>query len=315
MKIFAPDYYKDFSCIADKCRHSCCIGWEIDIDDKSLKKYNSISGKFAQRLKENIKKGEECSYFKLSGNERCPFLNENNLCDIFINLGEDYLCQICTDHPRFRNFFDSRIEIGLGLTCEEAARLIVTNEKKVCLTEIQADENETSSNDDEVFFSFRENIFNLIQDRSMTINDRILTLLSRFDIKLPENTIPELADIFLGFEQMDKTWTNMLLKLKSLKQPSNSILFSDNFSIATEQLLVYFLYRHLSDAVFDGKFKERIAFACFSVMMIDYLAYSHFSEYGSFKTSDLLELSRLYSSEIEYSEESLDFLLNDFFTR
>ena len=32
MQIIVPDYYKEFSCIADHCRHSCCIGWEIDID-------------------------------------------------------------------------------------------------------------------------------------------------------------------------------------------------------------------------------------------------------------------------------------------
>ena len=32
MKIIAPNYYPAFRCIADKCRHSCCIGWEIDID-------------------------------------------------------------------------------------------------------------------------------------------------------------------------------------------------------------------------------------------------------------------------------------------
>ena len=28
-----PDYYKEFQCIADQCEHSCCIGWEIDVDD------------------------------------------------------------------------------------------------------------------------------------------------------------------------------------------------------------------------------------------------------------------------------------------
>ena len=33
MKIFAPDYYRDFKCSAGNCKHSCCIGWEIDIDE------------------------------------------------------------------------------------------------------------------------------------------------------------------------------------------------------------------------------------------------------------------------------------------
>ena len=41
-----PSYYKDFTCIAGDCRHSCCIGWEIDIDDETLEKYRSIGGAF-----------------------------------------------------------------------------------------------------------------------------------------------------------------------------------------------------------------------------------------------------------------------------
>ena len=307
MKIFAPNYYNEFACIADKCQHNCCIGWEIDIDDEALKKYHSKDGDFGKRLRENIVTEDGCPHFKLSENERCPFLNENNLCDIFINSGEDSLCQICTDHPRFRNFFDSRIEIGLGLTCEEAARIILTNNKKVSLIEIETDENENISEDDEVFFSFRENVFRIIQDRVPNVYERILALLSHFDIKIPEKSFSELADMFLSFEQMDGKWTDMIFKLKHLKGAFNSVIFSDKFKIAAEQLLVYFIYRHLSDAVFDGKFKERIAFSCFSVMMIDYLAYTHFVENKAFEISDLIEISRLYSSEIEYSEESISF--------
>ena len=29
-----PDYYKKFSCIADKCPDTCCAGWEIVVDDE-----------------------------------------------------------------------------------------------------------------------------------------------------------------------------------------------------------------------------------------------------------------------------------------
>ena len=35
MKLYAPGYYKRFACIASKCRHSCCVGWEIDIDPET----------------------------------------------------------------------------------------------------------------------------------------------------------------------------------------------------------------------------------------------------------------------------------------
>ncbi len=38
MKLYAPVYYQKFSCLAGECRHSCCVGWEIDVDKKALKK-------------------------------------------------------------------------------------------------------------------------------------------------------------------------------------------------------------------------------------------------------------------------------------
>ena len=138
MKTFVPGYYKDFKCIADKCKNSCCIGWEIDIDDDTLGIYKKVEGAFGERLKKCISVGDE-SCFILEAGERCPFLYANNLCDIYIELGEEKLCQICSDHPRFRNFFDSRIEMGLGLCCEAAADLILDWEKPFELTAIEDD--------------------------------------------------------------------------------------------------------------------------------------------------------------------------------
>jgi len=54
MQYIFPDYYKQFKCIASECQHSCCIGWEIDIDPDTSAYYNTVSGAFGQRLKQNI---------------------------------------------------------------------------------------------------------------------------------------------------------------------------------------------------------------------------------------------------------------------
>ena len=125
MKIFAPKYYKKFKCIADKCRHNCCIGWEIDVDFDTFDFYSKTDGDFGERLRNSIDKTSDIPHFILSENERCPFLNKKNLCDIIINMGQDCLCQICADHPRFRSFFSARQELGLGMCCEAAAELIL----------------------------------------------------------------------------------------------------------------------------------------------------------------------------------------------
>ena len=42
MKLYAPRYYLQFKCIADACRHSCCVGWEIDVDGETMKKYSLL---------------------------------------------------------------------------------------------------------------------------------------------------------------------------------------------------------------------------------------------------------------------------------
>ncbi len=126
MKTYVPNYYKEFSCIADRCTHSCCMGWEIDIDEDSLNKYKAMEGPLGDALRANISE-EETPHFILQPGDRCPFLLESGLCRLILAQGEDILCQICTDHPRFRNFWTDRIEVGLGMACEEAARVILSS--------------------------------------------------------------------------------------------------------------------------------------------------------------------------------------------
>ena len=130
MVVTRPDFYKKFKCIADKCTDSCCVGWEIIVDRKTRAKYNSIPGDFGEKIRANLVKDEaNATCFKLDENERCPFLNKNNLCDIIINCGEEALCGICTEHPRFYNDFGEVVECGLGLCCEEVVRLLLENDE------------------------------------------------------------------------------------------------------------------------------------------------------------------------------------------
>ena len=139
MKLIAPEYYTKFHCIADKCRHSCCVGWEIAIDPDKLVYYRSIEGEFGARLQKGIAEADDAAQFILDDEERCPFLNRTGLCDMITALGEDALCQICRDHPRFRNFYADRTEIGLGLCCEAAGELILSQQEKLTLITLEDD--------------------------------------------------------------------------------------------------------------------------------------------------------------------------------
>ena len=291
MTIITPDYYKKFKCIADRCRHSCCIGWEIDIDDATFNKYNNLKGDFSYRLKGNIA-FEDTPQFKLDANERCPFLNDNGLCDIITNLGEDMLCQICSDHPRFRNFYSDYVEVGLGLCCEAAAEIILSSKEITNL-------NLTREIKEIPIIKFRENLFNILQNRTFTIDERINNLLSLIDARFPTDI--NWYSVFYDLEKMDKLWDDYLLKIKAgIESKSND----NSLDFAYEQLLVYLIFRHFSDCQYDGKIKERILFAVLIYKVVKTMNTSN-------TLKELIEISRLYSCEIEYSDENINRLLSE----
>jgi len=290
MNQIVPSYYKNFRCIAGDCRHSCCIGWEIDVDDDTLQAYR----RFPDILR-HIDTSAEPAHFRLTEDERCPFLNGCGLCEIILHHGEDALCQICADHPRFRNFFDSRTETGLGLCCEAAAQLILGTTEKVTLEILETDgENEPESEEETAFFALRDRLFAIAQDRTKSIDERMQTLLEAADAQIPDKSLTEWAEIFRNLECLDPARDEVLSKIAD-DLPE----IYDN-PIPYEQLLVYFLYRHLAPAMDDGMSAARTAFAVLSTRMIRAM---------TAVTGDLTDMARLYSSEVEYSEENLDEIL------
>lgn len=172
-----PDYYKNFKCISSECTDSCCQEWEIDIDDETLEYYMQVEGEFGDRLRKHIKIEEmEEAHFIQTKEERCPFLNECGLCDIFIHLGEEHLSQICTHHPRYYDWFLEGEEAGLGLCCEEAARLILQKSGypvfEVMMDEENDRERDAQADDEDVIFQrkieqmlfdMREKLFKIIK--------------------------------------------------------------------------------------------------------------------------------------------------------
>ena len=298
MKLVAPDYYKEFTCIADRCRHSCCIGWEIDIDRDSLARFESLDGDYGPVLRSRIDYGGEVPHFRLGAGERCPFLQENGLCEMILTLGEDALCQICTDHPRYRNYFTDRTEIGLGLCCEAAGELILGRADPVELTVLEDDGiADAPDPEEETLLSFRDMLFSIMQDRSCTLEERLEELLAACGTGLPEGGAPGWAKFLLTLERLDEGWTEKLAAL-TLEAP---LPVGTAWDVPLEQAGVYFLYRHLPAALDDGDVASKAAFAALSVKLLWALLVSE----GGSSLPELVELARMYSGEIEYSEENL----------
>lgn len=310
MKQIALSYYPHFHCIADRCRHSCCVGWEIDIDRNTLERYQNIGGTFGKRLADNIQSDGDTAYFRLDEKEHCPFLRSDNLCDIILTLGEESLCQICTDHPRFRNFLSDRTEIGLGLCCEATGRLILGTQEKVHEILLEDDgKKEVLTDFEQHLLSVRANLCAILQNRTDSIDLRVQKMLETQHIVLPNKSTAEWADIYWGLERLDSAWGVLLTALRDFGEPNTTVLRQE-LEIPFEQLLLYFLYRHLANAENDADLRARIAFAVLGFQMIRDLCAYQMQTRSSCTLENLVEFARLYSSEIEYSEENMDFLLS-----
>ncbi|MDO5444619.1 MAG: flagellin lysine-N-methylase [Eubacteriales bacterium] len=315
MKLIAPDYYSSFSCIAGKCRNSCCIGWEIDIDEYTAEYYRTLSGDLGIKLKNSIAEGPSGSSFILSEEERCPFLNREGLCDIILQLGEDSLCQICSDHPRFRNYFSDRTEIGLGLCCESAAHLILTKKEKTHLTMICDDKcGEALSKSDADALEMRDKLIEIAQQREIGILSRIKKILFCFASETTSACIP--ASRMLTLEQLNSSWTDRLLRLNEYEKGNKQLDLSEfdqifrQYATVFEQFLVYLLFRHFPDAVQSERQREYLLFIVSSVILTARMLKVSCSAANNFScVEELTDIIREWSAEIEYSDENIEKLL------
>ena len=200
MQITKPTFYKEFSCIAGACPDTCCAGWQIMIDEKSLQKYRRFKGSFRNRLHNDIdwKEHSFCQYDK-----RCAFLNEDNLCDIYSEAGKDMLCDTCRKYPRHIEEFEGLREYSLSLSCPEAARIFLSHKEKITFftREVAAPE-ETFDDFDYFLFTAlmdtRDYLFSVIQDRSIPVRlrrQKLLACAHDFQLSLDKNELFQWEDI------------------------------------------------------------------------------------------------------------------------
>ncbi len=330
MKTIMPTYCKNFSCIADKCLDNCCIGWEIDIDAQTAEYYKTVEGSFGKKLSDNIEEGDIPS-FRLN-NERCPFLNKNNLCEIIINLGEDKLCQICRDHPRYFEWYADKKEGGIGLCCEEAARIIVTNKTPFSTYEIPCDEdgcNDYNSKLYDMLCFARNEIICTLENESLSLRERICTVSAYADkiqfladnyafgtLPITETCIPKngKSDVksflksFTVLERIDTNWEEYLKKLIASSDSLSERLSSENskFDTYLKNIAVYFIWRYFLKGVYDEEILSKVRLMAVSIAMIKLMYLEAELSEENYDAEKCSLLAKNYSKEIEYSQENLD---------
>lgn len=343
MKQTIPAFYSQFHCTASRCSDNCCIGWEIDIDPQTLSDYRSLPSPLGERFRQNISL-EGSPHFLLTPSERCPFLNEQNLCDIVLELGEEHLCEICSQHPRFHEWFGSYQESGLGLCCEEAVRLLISDSRPLSFQTLETDEEADTACFDAALLSsllsIRKTMFSILQDRTQPLGTRfhsVLALAVQAQELLDNNLLPEISleevcslpsecpslsseealhqilDFLQMLEPIDPNWHRRLAALQSRLPDlllSAKLSSSSDTSYVYEHLSVYFLYRYLLKSVWDEDLLSRVKFSLLAPVLILLSDHSDFLD-GCLSQKRRIQNIKSLSKEIEYCDENLELFLEE----
>ena len=324
-----PDYYKNFSCIADKCPDTCCAGWEIVIDSESLEKYGNLGGVYAEKIRSLISVDSDGDSIFTPCVSRCPFLLDNGLCEMYIELGHDSLCRTCRKFPRHTVYFGARKETGISLSCPEAARIIMENSEPIAFLteEIHADIMPTAI-DPTLYFTLietRKTAINILQNRNFSINERLCAFLRYSELVQefidaseyegaesidasplfgnteysPSRVKRALKGIFKAFEPMEFIDGNYPSVLSEAQTVDMQGFTADGILI--EHLAVYFLHRYFITAAYDGRLLEKAIFAAVCTVVIMRISAS--------RNDDFQTVSQKFSKEIEHSALNMEILV------
>lgn len=195
--VLQPSYMKLFNCIGSACEDSCCIGWRVTLDKKTYQKYKNsndveLKKDFEKRVTRIHTNGNDISYgkIKMLPNGRCPFLNDKDLCKIYINLGEEALSNTCTYYPRIVNQIDGGYERSARLSCPEIARAVLLSPDGIKFEQVEesvensivvAKKLETEGHlflhkPQRYFWEIRMFSLSLLQNRMYTLGERLILL-------------------------------------------------------------------------------------------------------------------------------------------
>ena len=309
MKIFTPDYYKEFLCIAGACPDSCCKEWAVDVDPEAATYYRGLPGPLGDRLRSVLEDTQDGTVMVIE-NGRCPMWQTDGLCRIHAELGHEALCQTCRDFPRIKHDYGSFAELGLELSCPEAARLILTGSHQQSCT-IADGEGDGDYDKDvmDILLRSRKMILSFLDTSSLPDPEAFAVVLlyahgvqgqidggdeiafepmqcladaRRF---ADAGNLDGLTTFFAGLEILTPDWANML------SGPKQACVYS-------KKLLHYFICRYWLQAVADYDLISRAKFSLAACILIGSLP------------GDFIRNAQLFSKEIENDPDNVEAILD-----
>lgn len=286
MKIFYPAYYNSFKCIADKCSNSCCVGWEIGVDGDTANKYASLGGELGDEIRAHL-----CDdVIEMCDDGRCPFLDRNGLCRIISAMGEDYTSVICREHPRFYHRVGQRVEGGLGLSCEEACRIILSSDAYADFVE---GEHDCLIGDETDFDSIlhREYIYNILLNTDLSYIEKKSLIIGKYGLGDIFFTDDDFNAAFSELEYLDDDHRHIMLV--------DGIYEGNEYDAVLQRLMAYLVFRHVSIADGYDNLRARVGFC----LLLCAVAEGNICR-GRLDFAGVCDVARIISEEIEYSEDN-----------
>ena len=293
-----PTFYHTFQCKANQCHHTCCQKWTIDVDEETAKLYQTLPTPLGEDLRKFMTVDDEGYYFMFSDKQpTCPLLREDGLCRVVLELGEDSLCDTCHMHPRFYKYIEDLELCGVGLSCEESVEKLLATEGDQLLFTIEDDDDEFTAEDRPVL----ENIFDLL---ALGINPAIC----QFTLNHSIHYCQELVTIYKKTEPIDEEWTKQLAHLEAMLSSTTAsttmdLLKADTIDVsALNKVYQYILYRQI-DMLAEYSLESLVRYAFDATVFIALLTH----QFGN-----LPEQIRRWSEQIEYDEDNVAFLFNEY---
>ena len=313
MKIFKPDYFDAFRCIAGACPDSCCKEWAVQVDDVSAAYYRSLPGSLGDQLRE-VLQDEDGETVMTIQDGRCPMWRRDGLCRIQAELGEAALCKTCREFPRLTHDYGDFVELGLELSCPEAAKFILNAPAVSWLlteTSMPSEPPEYERDTMAVLKATREKMLTILSDPARPIGEvLVLGLLYGYQAQSeldggeempfdPDTALDSVKDLitpgdprkmqdfFLNLELLTPEWEALL------RQPSPS-----SWDRRTPAFARYLVQRYWLQAVSDYDLYSRVKFIVIACLLLKHLG------------GDFLRTAQLFSKEIENDVDNVEALLD-----
>lgn len=282
-----PELYHDFHCKADQCQHSCCLGWDIEIDEASAMGYQQLDTPLGREIQQRMEHRSDGYYFAMTADKRCPFLRQDGLCSMILAAGEDILCDICTMHPRFFTYLADLEFAGVGLCCEAAVELLLSKQLTFqVVAEAEAEQLWAEG------LTFAE----LLKFLELDLGCRDFSL-RPIQQENPANFILRLME---ATEPIDNSWTELLRRLRENISCLGISVLDAGKQKQADNIYQYILYRQLAHLQ-DTEPELLLEFAQLNTWFILWCAEV---------TGNLPEAVRIWSAQIEYDTDNVGLMLD-----